>query len=82
MNESLIAIAGIVVPIVGGVVAWVMNTFDKRISVLENEQDVIHEKKLDKEDYYRDQGALAVTLRNMSSDIKEVLIMVSRKRED
>lgn len=72
MNESILAIVGLVVPIVTGFAAWVMHGLDSRIKSLEDSNENLIKVKLDKEDYYRDQGAMRETLRVMSNDIKEV----------
>ena len=72
MNETAVAIAGILVPLFAGLITWIVNGFHVRIKSLEDVGEELGKTKLDKEDYYRDQGAMRETLRVMSNDIKEV----------
>lgn len=72
MDGTIIAIIGLVAPIAAGLVAWIMHSLDSRIKSLEDSNENLIKAKLDKEDYYRDQGAMRETLRVMSEDIKDV----------
>jgi hypothetical protein len=48
-----------------------MNGIKERIEALETRDDELDKNKLDKESYYRDQGALQENMRIMSNDLKE-----------
>lgn len=88
MNESLIALAGLISTVVGGVVMYLLNSINKRIDqvgdeithlennldgrivLLESNHDKIQEIKLNKEDYYRDQGVMRNSLSRIEEDLK------------
>lgn len=72
MNDSIITLVTISVPMIGAVVAWIMNGFNSRIKALEIHHDKLVEVKLDKADYHRDQGALRETLKQVQQDIKDL----------
>lgn len=67
--ESITAIFGACVPLVSGVVGYIMHTLDKRISSLELTKDRLQEAKLDKEDYYRDQGVMRSSLTRIEDNV-------------
>jgi hypothetical protein len=81
MNDLTIAIIGVLVPIFIGLVAWIMNGLHGRVSSLENHQENLAKEKLDKADYYRDQGAMRETLNTMSTDIKSITSTISELPE-
>lgn len=79
---TAVAIAAIIIPLLAGIVAWIMNSFNTRLSNLEHKNDELDKVKLDKEDYFRDQGAMRETLRVMSNDIKEVATAIREWPKD
>lgn len=73
--EAIAAIIGICGTIVSGVVGYIMHGFDKRVTTLELTQDKLTEQKLDKEDYYRDQGVMRASM----TRIEDALINLPEK---
>lgn len=83
MNESLIALAGVLIPAAGGGLMWLLSTVNKRIdgveeahderlNVLETAHDKLQEEKVSKEDYYRDQGVQRAILSDIQDDLKNL----------
>jgi hypothetical protein len=68
MNDTIVNIVAIVLPIITGMVAWIMNALSNRITKLED----THSLKVDKEDHIRDLEALKEEMGNLRYDIREL----------